>query len=327
MNKYLEIININDAANIIQENNLNIDDITDYTVGLFLNEKLIGTGSLYKNIIKLVAIKEEYRQENFLSLIITNLINELTFRGYHKYFLFTKENEAKYFISLNFQEIVSYNGISYLENSFNPITAELNGLLSNLNLKAKSVGSVIVNCNPPTNGHLYLISEASKNHDKLLVFLVSEDKSFFPFEIRKRLLLEATKDLTNVVVLPSTKYLISSSTFPSYFLKDLSKKSELEMHLDVKIFVNYFMPIFNIKKRYVGTEETDKFTNEYNNVLKFYLHNNLHVLKRIKDNETAISASSVRKHFKEGNFKAIKKLVPEATYNFLISDEAKKLLK
>lgn len=58
MNKYIDVINFNDAKNIIIENDLNTDDLTDYTVGLYVNNKLVGTGSLYKNIIKLVAIKK-----------------------------------------------------------------------------------------------------------------------------------------------------------------------------------------------------------------------------------------------------------------------------
>lgn len=327
MNKYLEVININDAKNIIEENSLNINDITDYTVGLFIDQILVGTGSLYKNIIKLIAIKKEYQKANLLSLIITNLINELTVRGYHKYFLFTKKDEAKYFLSLNFKEIVTYQNVSYLENSLNPITKKLTSLLNNFNLKDQSIAAVVVNCNPLTNGHLYLIKEALKHHEKLLIFLVSEDKSFFPYEIRKRLLKEATKDLKNVLILPSTEYLISSATFPSYFLKDLSKKSEIEMHLDVLIFKNYFMPIFNISKRYVGTEVTDSFTKKYNNILKYYLKDKLQIIKRLKDNETVISASTVRKLFKENKLKEIKSMVPNATYEFLVSPLAKELLK
>ena len=73
MNKYIDVINFNDAKNIIIENDLNTDDLTDYTVGLYVNNKLVGTGSLYKNIIKLVAIKS-LSKENLLSLIITKLI-------------------------------------------------------------------------------------------------------------------------------------------------------------------------------------------------------------------------------------------------------------
>src|SRR5690554_2740578 len=106
MNKYFQIISIDEAKNILIDNGLNINDKTDYTTGLFINNKLVATGSLYKNIIKLIAIKKEYQKENLLSLIITNLITELTTRGYSKYFLFTEESNTKYFTNLGFKEVI-----------------------------------------------------------------------------------------------------------------------------------------------------------------------------------------------------------------------------
>lgn len=327
MNKHFETVTINDAKEILKENDLNIKDEVDYTTGLFINNILVATGSLYKNIIKLVAIKKEYQKENLLSLVITNLITELTIRGYNKYFLFTKESTSKYFANLGFKEIITAKGVSYLENSTNTIKETLENIKLSLSLNNKNIGAVLVNCNPPTLGHIHLITTALNNHEELLVFLVSEDKSFFPFNNRLKMLKEATKHLKNVHVLPSTNYLISSSTFPSYFLKDFNDKTSIQMHLDAKIFINYFMPIFKIKKRYVGTEENDSFTNEYNEVLKHYLKDKLEIVKRLKENNTIVSASLVRKYFKEGNLREVKKLVPQTTYNFLTSKEAQELLK
>lgn len=325
MNYYVEKIALEAAFDILKENDLNTNDITDYTIGLFKNNNLIATGSLYKNIIKLVAIKKEHQKENLLSTIITNLINELTKRGISKYFLYTKETEAKYFLNLGFSLIVSAKGVSYLENSFYPLTDKLTDLYKSLDINSSSTGSIVMNCNPITLGHLYLITEAAKKHEILLVFLVEEDKSFFSYETRKKLVIDATKHLKNVIVVPSTKYLISSVTFPTYFLKDLSELSLIQMHLDVKIFNDYFMPIFKIDKRYVGSEESDKFTNEYNRVLKLFLGEKLEVIERLKVNSIDISASLVRKYFTLGNFEKIKELTPKSTYEFLISSEGKKL--
>lgn len=325
MNYYVEKIALEAAFDILKENDLNTNDITDYTIGLFKNNNLIATGSLYKNIIKLVAIKKEHQKENLLSTIITNLINELTKRRISKYFLYTKETEAKYFLNLGFSLIVSAKGVSYLENSFYPLTDKLTDLYKSLDINSSSTGSIVMNCNPITLGHLYLITEAAKKHEILLVFLVEEDKSFFSYETRKKLVIDATKHLKNVIVVPSTKYLISSVTFPTYFLKDLSELSLIQMHLDVKIFNDYFMPIFKIDKRYVGSEESDKFTNEYNRVLKLFLGEKLEVIERLKVNSIDISASLVRKYFTLGNFEKIKELTPKSTYEFLISSEGKKL--
>lgn len=327
MNLYAERITLKEASEILLENDLNPNEPTDYTIGLFKNNTLVATGSLYKNIIKLVAIKKEFQKENLLSIIITNLINELTRRKISKYFLYTKETEAKYFLSLGFSLIVSAKGVSYLENSFYPLKERLTDMYNNLNLNSTSTGSIVMNCNPITLGHLYLITEAAKKHQTLLVFLVEEDKSLFSYEVRKNLVIEATKHLENVIVLPSTKYLISEVTFPTYFLKDLSEASLIQMHLDAKIFNDYFVPIFKIDKRYVGSEETDKFTNEYNQVLKFYLKDKLEVIQRLKVNNVDVSASLVRKYFNLGEYEKIKELTPKTTYDFLMSDEGKKFKK
>lgn len=324
MNYYIEKISLNDAYDIIKENDLNINEPVDYTIGLFINHKLVATGSLYINIIKLVSIKKDYQQDNLLSLIITNLITELTKRGYDKYFIYTKSNLDKYFISLGFKLIVSFGGISYLENSTYSLEERLNDLKDTLNLNNTSVGAILMNCNPITKGHLYLIEKASKNHETIIVFLVEEDKSYFPYEVREKFVKKATKHLKNVIVVPSTKYLISSLTFPTYFLKDLNDASLIQMNLDVLIFINYFMPIFNINKRYVGSEETDPFTEEYNKVLKSYLNEKLEIINRLKVDDTVISASLVRKYLSLGEFDKVKKLTPKEIHEDLLNYEAKK---
>ena len=40
-------------------------------------------------------------------------------------------------------------------------------------------GAVVMNCNPLTLGHRYLIEQALKQCDYLMIFVVQEDKSFF----------------------------------------------------------------------------------------------------------------------------------------------------
>ena len=63
-----------------------------------------------------------------------------------------------------------------------------------------------MNCNPFTLGHRYLIEQASEKVDHLYVFVVEEDKSFFPFSDRIGLVKKGTADLKNITVKPSGKY-------------------------------------------------------------------------------------------------------------------------
>ena len=44
------------------------------------------------------------------------------------------------------------------------------------------IGAIVMNCNPFTLGHKYLIKESLKKVDYLYIFVVEEDKSIFPFK-------------------------------------------------------------------------------------------------------------------------------------------------
>ena len=46
---------------------------------------------------------------------------------------------------------------------------------------AEKVGCIVMNCNPFTSGHRYLIEYALKNVDYLFIFVVEEDQSVFLF--------------------------------------------------------------------------------------------------------------------------------------------------
>ncbi len=319
-------IKLHETFNLLSENNLRIDHLSTYTLGVFDHAKLIGTGTIYKNVIKLVAIDKDYREENILSKIITKLIKELIKRKVYKYFVFTTPDNIHAFKPFGFSLISQTKNVAYLENDFYPITDRLTEIAETLPHKQNTRAAIVMNCNPITNGHLYLIEKTSKQNDDVIIFLVEENKSMFTFEIRKKLVEDATKHLQNVYVIGSTEYTISSITFPSYFVKDLTDGAELQMELDVQVFKDYFMPIFKIDKRYVGTEPMDFFTKSYNDTLEKTLNNNLVVVDRLFFKKQVVSATLVRKYFKERKFNLIKPMVPESTFTFLKSEEAQDIL-
>ena len=107
--------------------------------------------------------------------------------------------------------------------------------------------------------------------------------------------------LGNVCVVPSSKYIVSSSTFPSYFLKDENEVIEQYSKIDALIFKEYFIKNLYIKKRYVGTETVNKMVN-YNNVLKETLKDKLVIINRLTENDEVISASKVRQLLKENKY-------------------------
>ena len=182
-------------------------------------------------------------------------------------------------------------------------------------------GAIVMNCNPFTLGHQYLIRQSAAKVEHLYIFVVEEDKSFFPFKDRLELVKAGTKDIKNVVVVPSGKLIISSVTFPGYFLKDSPESIGVDTSQDVDIFGRYIAPPLNIKKRFVGEEPIDIVTRSYNESMKEILPRygiEVDEIQRKEEAGDVISASRVRRALKSGEFETIKRLVPSTTYEYLL---------
>ncbi|MCR3907074.1 MAG: GNAT family N-acetyltransferase [Tenericutes bacterium] len=327
--KFIECLlehELNDAKSLLLENGLSVDDHYGTTIGIYDGNKMIATGSLYKNVIKMIAVDPSYKGKNLTDLIMTHLIQILNSRKISKYFLFTTPKSKMYFLDYNFSFIYENEDIVMLENSFEPIDEKLHRIKSKLKLKSGRTASIVMNCNPVTLGHLYLIETCAKENDQVIIFLVEEDLSIFPFKVRYQLLKAATKHLKHVHIVPSTPYIISAATFPTYFLKELTDATRIYMDLDIHIFQNFFMSIFNIDFRYVGTEPFDQTTDAYNKTMQRILKDKLIMVERLEKNDKIISASMIRKLAKEKKYDELKPYVPHATYKFLKSAKGKALL-
>ncbi len=183
-------------------------------------------------------------------------------------------------------------------------------------------GAVVMNCNPFTSGHMHLVEYASRQVKTLFLFLLQEDKSFFPFADRFILVLKGTRYLKNVIVIPSGKFIISSATFRDYFDKEINQNIVIDASVDLDVFGKYIAPTLNIKKRFVGREPFCQITNQYNEQMQKLLpEHGIHVseIERKKsENDIAISASLVRKLLKEKDLEGIKSITPPSTYEYLL---------
>lgn len=186
--------------------------------------------------------------------------------------------------------------------------------------KKGTTGAIVMNCNPFTLGHKYLISKAAGCVDHLYIFVVEEDRSFFPFEDRIQLVKAGTKEFENVIVVPSGKLIISSVTFPGYFLKDSPDAIGVDTAMDVDIFAKYIAAPLNITRRFVGEEPIDLITRSYNESMKDILPRYGIEVSEIPRKEASggvISASRVRRALKTGDFDIIRRLVPDTTLQYL----------
>lgn len=304
---------------LLESQGLRFEDKVTYTLGFYDQDQLIATGSLYENVIKMIAVNQDYQGENLTSLVLTALVQKLQQQKIDKYFLFTTPKNKHIFQPYSLSLIIENDEIVLFENDVDTIETKLLSMKKTHKLKDMQTAAIVMNCNPVTYGHLFLIRKCSQENEQVIIFLVEENKSIFPFNIRYKLLKEATKIFTNVHVIPSTQYIISRATFPTYFLKELNDASQSFMKLDIGIFMKYFMPIFNIDKRYVGDEPLDKTTQAYNETMREMLKDQLVIIKRLEHVGSVISASSVRNMAKHHDYEGLKDFVPKATYKYLIS--------
>jgi len=182
------------------------------------------------------------------------------------------------------------------------------------------VGAIVMNCNPFTLGHRYLIEHAASEVRRLYVFVVEEDKSTFPFEDRIALVRAGTADLGNVEVLPSGRFIISSITFADYFDKAEIQDKAIDPSYDVALFAKEIAPVLGITARFAGEEPLDLVTRQYNDAMRRILPTHGIEFVEIPRRETGgkpISASRVRRLLAEGDFESIAELVPESTLEYL----------
>lgn len=184
-------------------------------------------------------------------------------------------------------------------------------------------GAIIMNCNPLTKGHLYLIETAASQVGWLYIFVVEEDRSFFKFEDRINLVRQGTAGIGNITVLPSGRFVLSADTFPGYFYKDNNTDINVDASLDIEVFGKYVAPELDITVRFVGEEPLDPVTAVYNRQMHEILPGygiEVREIKRREFDGKPISASWVRKLLDDKSFGGIKSIVPEVTYQFLVKN-------
>ena len=297
---------------------LTADTDATQTVLIWDAEQLIATGSRTGNLLKYIAVDPTRQGEGLLAKVLTALRQEAFGEGYQHLFLYTKPVNGPLFSDLLFYPVAQTGDVLLMEDRKDGIGSFIQELSPQK--RAGKIGAAVMNCDPFTLGHQYLIETAAKDCDHLYVFVLSEDKGHFSAADRLEMVRRGTEHLSNVTVLPTGPYLISSATFPTYFLKNRDLAEQIHCQLDVAVFVRHFAPAFSVSARYVGTEPLSELTNQYNKVLKTQLpRQGIEVVEipRLSIEDTPISASAVRNALEKKDQQALRSLVPLTTFTFL----------
>lgn len=288
------------------------------TVLVWDEDELIASGSRDANILKLLAVSPWRQGEDLLSKVLTELRKDAFDDGYKHLFLYTKPSNRFVFSSLFFYPIAETDKVLFMENKRDGISSFLELLPEKK--EGEKTGAIVMNCNPFTLGHQYLIEKAAGECDRLYVFVLSEEGDGFSAKDRLEMVKLGTAHLHNVTVLETGPYLISSATFPTYFLKDRDNADEVLCDIDIEIFVKQFAPRLGITVRYAGTEPLSAMTETYNGAMRKRLPEEgiefIEVERKTFD-KTPISASAVRAFIKAGDIDAVGRIVPKTTFDYL----------
>lgn len=190
---------------------------------------------------------------------------------------------------------------------------------------AGKAGGIVMNCNPFTLGHRYLIETALNHVGFLYVFCLEEDRSRFSFADRFAMMRKGTRDLDRVRILRGGRLIISDITFPGYFTKENAGELERAPVFDVELFGEYIAPALDIGVRFAGDEPNCRVTAQYNQTMADVLPKHgveFHIIKRLENAGRVVSASLVREYLRAGRLDLVRLLVPDTTYDHIAKNAA-----
>jgi [citrate (pro-3S)-lyase] ligase len=314
------------ARSLIEAQGLAFEPAFDDLVGVFEDEALVAAGAREGDVLKMLAVDPAKRGGALLGALVTELAGRGRAAGHEDLFVFTKPEHAPSFEALAFTLLASHGRAALLEHGqgFARWLAACRGVV-----RPGTNGAVVVNCNPFTLGHRHLVEEAARRVDVLYVFVVREDRSAFPFEVRRRLVEEGTGDLANVRVLDTSRYAVSAVTFPAYFLKRPEDAAAAQLELDLVLFAQRIAPFFHVTRRFFGAEPYCATTRAYNAAMHRLLPSfgveAVEVARKAAQG-VPISASRVRAALRGGDLDGLEALVPAHVAAYLRSHAAKPVL-
>lgn len=318
------------ARALLATRGLRLDTEPEYTIGAYEGDRLVGTGSFSGKVLRNLAVAEEQQGEGLLAAIITQLVEEQRRRGRYHYLLYTRPDKVAVFESLGFRLVAEASPYAaLLEAGLGSVADYCTRIATQAEILPDGPrATLVVNCNPFTLGHQGLIRQAARDNRAVIVFVVSEDRSLFPFATRLQLVRQGTADLKNVLVVSGEEYIISAATFPAYFTRD-EETVAAQTRLDAAVFAQRLAPPLGIRRRYVGEEPYCAVTLAYNQALQDVLPGfgiEVTVLPRFAVGGEVISASKVREFLRQGDWEGVRRMVPDTTMVFLRSPEAQPII-
>ena len=324
------------VEDFLGSNGLRLGEVDLYLAVLSREGTILAGGGLRRDIIKCLAVSAAARSLGLSVPLVSRLISEASERGFTNVKVFTKPENRSLFESLGFRLLAEAPKAILMENGrgLEDYCSYLRG--------HRAPGVIVMNANPFTRGHKYLVEQASP----VVVIPVQEDVSRFPYNERLAMIRSGCDGVADVV--EGSDYQISAATFPTYFLKDLSDAAETQMRLDIDVFGRHIAPAIGARVRYVGSEPADPLTARYNALMKELLpaygvqlveiprltyspdcstDSSTSPSAPLRMTEGLVTATRVRALLDAGQFKAASALTPESTWPYLLADLAERAMR
>ncbi|QGN36517.1 [citrate (pro-3S)-lyase] ligase [Klebsiella oxytoca] len=288
-------------------------------------QRIVGCGGIAGCVLKCIAVDPSLQGEGLSLKLLTELMTQAYELGRSELFLFTKPYNAALFSCAGFWPIARAGDQAVLMENSRERLARYCRQLTMYRQPGEKIGAIVMNANPFTLGHRWLVEQAARQCDWLHLFVVKEDASFFSYQDRVALIEQGIAGIDNVTLHPGSAYLISRATFPGYFLKDKGVVDDCHCQIDLQLFREHLAPALRITHRFVGSEPLCELTRHYN----LRMHQLLEApgdaptiqvveLVRVEKDGGPVSASRVRRLYQQRQWAAIEPLVPPGTLSFLM---------
>ncbi len=310
------------VVNFLAANDLRLEEV-DYYAGVFAgdDDELLAGGGLSGDVLKCIAVSDALRDTGMSLSLVSHLLSVAQSNGHQQLKVFTKPENKGIFENFSFHAIASAPKAILMENGngLRNYCSQLNALAGD---KGEKRGVIVMNANPFTLGHRYLVEQAAAQVDTLFIIVVKEDRSLFSYAERKAMIMAGVADIANVVVCEGSDYAISAATFPTYFLKQLSDATDTHITLDLDLFARHIAPALGATVRFAGSEPLDATTRRYNRLMAELLPAqgiDFVEIERCLINDNIVSATAVRNALTEQTLLKALPLVPHTTVPYLVS--------
>ena len=314
----------------LADSGLRLEDVDYYAAVTDDEGNIIAGGGLQGNVIKCIAVGEAARETGLSNRLISHLIGMATQQGHQTIKVFTKPDNRNVFESMGFKVLAQSPRAILMENGVRGISTYTDYLRRTRDGRPDGASAIVMNANPFTIGHRYLVQRAAQESTTLYVIAVREDRSVFSYQERLAMIQAGCKDLDNVVVVEGSDYAISELTFPTYFLKQVTDATDTHITLDLDLFARHIAPALGVTTRYVGSEPIDALTARYNELMQELLPEHgikVKTIERLVLDAQPVSASLMRKALNEGSLTRAAALVPQTTEPYLIAHLASDALR